>query len=290
MRRFSIRTSFSGSLSSPPTRRCSMRRSSAFLALPVVFAVACADTTAPQNDASIPDPSFDFANSGNPNSAVFIDALDRGLFDGDGRFVIVNDASAVITSSGKGKFRCSAKGVSNSTGRAVTYDTDNSPFRPGLLCGMPGDPDGTAKWHETVSASGNAKLTCRNDGVQPAPPPPPPPPPPPGVGLPPPPPPPPPPPSGGDVTVNMQNIAFVAPDGSDDVTIALGQSVEWVNLDMGIQHTATSTEEPVGGNAFNSGLLNTNDRFVFTPNVTGTWVYHCEVHPGQMRDATITVN
>ena len=28
---------------------------------------------------------------------------------------------------------------------------------------------------------------------------------------------------------------------------------------------------------------------MFEPNVTGTWVYHCEVHPAQMQGATITV-
>ena len=87
----------------------------------------------------------------------------------------------------------------------------------------------------------------------------------------------------------MQNIAFVAPDGSDDVAITLGQSVEWVNLDQGIQHTATSNEVPAGGDAFDSGLLSTNDTFVFTPNVAGTWVYFCEVHPTDMFGATITV-
>ena len=83
----------------------------------------------------------------------------------------------------------------------------------------------------------------------------------------------------------MQNIAFVP----DDVTITLGQSVEWVNLDQGIQHTATSNEVPAGGDTFDSGLLSTNETFVFTPNVTGTWVYHCEVHPADMAGATIDV-
>ena len=34
----------------------------------LMFAFACNDTTAPQNDASL-SPSFDFANSGNPNAA-----------------------------------------------------------------------------------------------------------------------------------------------------------------------------------------------------------------------------
>ena len=86
----------------------------------------------------------------------------------------------------------------------------------------------------------------------------------------------------------MENIAFVAPDGSDDVTIPLGASVEWKNLDS-VSHTATSDDVPDGGDAFDSGLLGTNESFVFTPNVAGTWVYHCEVHPAQMAGATITV-
>jgi plastocyanin len=87
----------------------------------------------------------------------------------------------------------------------------------------------------------------------------------------------------------MQNIAFVAPDGTDDVTISLGQSVEWMNLDQGVQHTATSNEVPAGGDSFDSGLLSTDESFVFTPNVTGTWTYFCEVHPSQMQGATIVV-
>ena len=91
------------------------------------------------------------------------------------------------------------------------------------------------------------------------------------------------------MTVNMQNIAFVAPDGSDDVTITLGQSVEWVNLDQGVQHTATSNEEPDGGDEFDSDLLSNGETFVFTPNVRGTWTYFCEVHPNQMQGATIVV-
>jgi plastocyanin len=87
----------------------------------------------------------------------------------------------------------------------------------------------------------------------------------------------------------MQNIAFVAPDGSDDVTITLGQGVEWVNLDQGIQHTATSDSEPDGGDEFDSDLLNNGETFVFIPNVRGTWTYFCEVHPSQMTGATIVV-
>lgn len=93
---------------------------------------------------------------------------------------------------------------------------------------------------------------------------------------------------GGDVVeIRMQNTAFVAPSGGDDVTVAIGTTVQWVNLD-GVQHTATSTSVPAGGVAFDSGLLGNGDRFEFTPQVAGTWVYFCEVHPGIMVGATLT--
>ncbi|MEJ2336562.1 MAG: hypothetical protein P8Y10_14090 [Gemmatimonadales bacterium] len=91
-----------------------------------------------------------------------------------------------------------------------------------------------------------------------------------------------------DVVIEMENIAFVAPDGGDAVTIQLGQTVGWVNRD-GVAHTATSNEEPAGGTAFDSGLLSNAETFVFEPNVVGTWVYFCEVHPAQMAGATIVV-
>ncbi len=90
------------------------------------------------------------------------------------------------------------------------------------------------------------------------------------------------------VTVDMSGIAFRAPLGGDDITIKLGDTVEWVNRD-GVAHTATSTSSPAGGASFDSSLLGTGGSFSFTPAVVGTWVYFCEVHPAQMRDARITV-
>ncbi len=99
---------------------------------------------------------------------------------------------------------------------------------------------------------------------------------------------PPPPGVNADVVIEMENIAFVAPDGSDEVTIQLGPTVGWINRDN-VQHDPTSDQVPAGGNAFNSPLLSNGESFVFEPNVTGTWVYHCEVHPNDMAGATITV-
>lgn len=89
------------------------------------------------------------------------------------------------------------------------------------------------------------------------------------------------------LVIEMRNIAFRVPGGGDAVTVPVGTTVEWVNRD-GVSHTATSSSEPGGGSAFDSGLLSQGARFQFVPSVTGTWTYLCEVHPGQMSGATIT--
>lgn len=90
------------------------------------------------------------------------------------------------------------------------------------------------------------------------------------------------------LVIRMQNTAFVGPNGSDDVTVPLGATIEWQNQDA-VQHTVTSTEEPTGGSPFDSDLLSNGGSFSFTPSVEGTWTYFCEVHPTLMAGATITV-
>ncbi len=88
-----------------------------------------------------------------------------GFFDGDGGLVLTTNTQIVdaVNANGNGHLRCQAKGLANSQGRAVKYDTDNNPFFPGLLCGIVlpvTGPTLTANWNETVSASGNATLQC----------------------------------------------------------------------------------------------------------------------------------
>lgn len=90
------------------------------------------------------------------------------------------------------------------------------------------------------------------------------------------------------VTVEMENIAFNAPGGGDDITILLGDEVRWVNLDSET-HTATSNSVPSGGSTFDSGVMSQNDEFSFVPDTRGTWIYFCEVHPAIMLDARIIV-
>ncbi len=97
--------------------------------------------------------------------------------------------------------------------------------------------------------------------------------------------------SSGTIVVDMVNIAFVAPGGGDDVTISLGDTIVWTNSETtAIQHTATSTSVPAGGNSFDTGLLGPGQTSQpFVPNVRGSWTYFCEVHPTIMVAATITI-
>lgn len=94
--------------------------------------------------------------------------------------------------------------------------------------------------------------------------------------------------ASGTVTIEIRNFAFVAPNGTDTITIALGQTVEFVNLDDA-SHTATSTGTPSGGSSFDSGRLRTGDRYSWTPSTEGTWIYRCDFHVDEMSGAVIRV-
>ena len=93
--------------------------------------------------------------------------------------------------------------------------------------------------------------------------------------------------ASGTVVIDIRNFAFITTNGTDSITISLGQTVEFVNSD-GASHTATSSSSPSGG-AFNSNRLRTGQRYQWKPTQAGTWVYLCEFHPDQMSGAVIRV-
>lgn len=111
-----------------------------------------------------------------------------------------------------------------------------------------------------------------------------------GGGTPPPPPPPPPP--AADVTIVVDNLAFIDPDGNTNaefnLTIDLGESIRFDNDDS-VGHTVTSSDEPAGGTPFDENLP-VGASVVIQPDAQGVWTFFCEVHPNVMVDATITVN
>ncbi len=67
---------------------------------------------------------------------------------------------------------------------------------------------------------------------------------------------------------NIQGFAFVP----QTMTINVGTTVHWTNLD-GATHTTTSDTA-----IWDSGSLVQNDSFSFTFNSTGTFTYHCDIH------------
>lgn len=101
-----------------------------------------------------------------------------------------------------------------------------------------------------------------------------------------------PPPSGADVTVRMDNLAFIDPGGNRNaeavVRIDVGETVRWDNQDS-VAHTVTSTSVPSGAASFDSGNMSPGEDYEVTFDTPGTYVYECELHPTIMINATVIV-
>jgi plastocyanin len=59
------------------------------------------------------------------------------------------------------------------------------------------------------------------------------------------------------------------------LTVPVGTKVTWINQDD-VPHTVTSSAKP---RRFNSGTLDTEDRFSYVFTTPGTYKYFCAVHP-----------
>jgi YVTN family beta-propeller protein len=70
-------------------------------------------------------------------------------------------------------------------------------------------------------------------------------------------------------SVSMVNLAFSPPT----MTVAVGGSVTWTNMDPPELHTTTS-DLP----GWDSGLMSQGDTFTMTFNDSGTFDYHCNTH------------
>lgn len=76
--------------------------------------------------------------------------------------------------------------------------------------------------------------------------------------------------SGDAVTVEIADFAF----GSGTITIPVGGSVTWTNLDAA-PHTATAMDRDL----LQTGTLNQGESFTQTFDTPGTYEYFCEFHP-----------
>jgi plastocyanin len=83
--------------------------------------------------------------------------------------------------------------------------------------------------------------------------------------------------ANSEVVVTIEDFVFKPAE----LTVSPGTKVTWINKDEA-PHTATSVDKK-----FNSGGLDTDDKFSFVFNDKGEYPYFCALHP-QMK-ATITV-
>jgi plastocyanin len=73
------------------------------------------------------------------------------------------------------------------------------------------------------------------------------------------------------VNVKIDNFTFQP----REIQILAGTTVTWQNADD-VPHTATSKGDP---QTFDSGALDTDDKFSFTFSKPGKYAYYCKVHP-----------
>jgi plastocyanin len=70
--------------------------------------------------------------------------------------------------------------------------------------------------------------------------------------------------------VSIDSFSF----GPADVTVPVGGTLTWSNVQAGVPHTSTSAD-----GLWDSGVLSTGDTFSFTFNQVGDFAYQCNIHP-----------
>ena len=84
-------------------------------------------------------------------------------------------------------------------------------------------------------------------------------------------------PVNAEIEIKIEDYVFVPAEA----TIAPGTRVTWVNKDDA-PHTATSTDKK-----FNTGGLDTDDKYSFVFNDKGEFPYFCALHPHMTASITV---
>jgi plastocyanin len=70
-------------------------------------------------------------------------------------------------------------------------------------------------------------------------------------------------------------------------SVSVGDTIRWENQDAA-PHTSTSGVSPVKDGVWDSGILNTGQKFEFTFQNPGVFAYWCAVHPSMTATITVT--
>lgn len=81
----------------------------------------------------------------------------------------------------------------------------------------------------------------------------------------------------------MDPSRFLGPDGSSDVTVEVGATVDWIYgewMGPGCRAQVVSTSVPAGGEPIDSGIIRPGQHFRFVPDVAGTWEFTDAINGG----------
>jgi plastocyanin len=80
-------------------------------------------------------------------------------------------------------------------------------------------------------------------------------------------------------SVSIQNFAFTP----SSLSVHIGDTVKWTNNEGGTTHTVTAD-----GRSFDSGNLSPGQSYSFMFTHTGTFGYHCNIHPYMTGSVSVT--
>lgn len=75
--------------------------------------------------------------------------------------------------------------------------------------------------------------------------------------------------NASSVEIKIDNFSFTP----TSLTVRAGTQITWVNRDD-IPHTVVEDDK-----TFKSKVLDTDEKFTFTPTKAGTYKYYCSIHP-----------
>jgi plastocyanin len=83
--------------------------------------------------------------------------------------------------------------------------------------------------------------------------------------------------NASSVEVKIDNFSF-APTS---LTVRVGTQITWTNRDD-IPHTVVEDDK-----IFRSKVLDTDEKFTFTPRKPGTYKYYCSIHPKMTAEVVV---
>ena len=84
--------------------------------------------------------------------------------------------------------------------------------------------------------------------------------------------------------ITAEDFEFTPPN----LSVSVGDTIEWIWDDSGSEHTTTSTSVPAGAASWDHMLNNANPTFFYVVTQPGNYNYHCTIHTNMVGTFTAT--